>query len=139
MHQCSIGYFSSLPLQNVIGEQELGTHNVTVTHNINFVVTHHTNATFLPSTTINTNVATTTNIMEDTNTATPTTPPYRGVFLPLPSSPSGNTASGFAYTLTKGCDITDDLLKSCADLFSANYGVWGAHAGVVSQYTKPGQ
>ncbi|OAX38894.1 hypothetical protein K503DRAFT_690778, partial [Rhizopogon vinicolor AM-OR11-026] len=33
-------------------------------------------------------------------------------------------------------EITDDLLKSCASLFNANYGIWGLKVGTASKFTK---
>ena len=37
-----------------------------------------------------------------------------------------------------GTEISDDLLKSCAQLFSNNYGKWGEKVITISPYTKPG-
>ena len=38
-----------------------------------------------------------------------------------------------------GTDIPDNLLRSCAQLFSTNYGKWGEKAITISRFTKPGQ
>jgi len=62
-----------------------------------------------------------------------------GRYIVLPTPPSPSAGSSFFFSVTPGSDITDDLLKACADLFSTNYGVWGPSAGAFSKYTKPGQ
>ncbi|KAF8894773.1 hypothetical protein BD779DRAFT_1502832 [Infundibulicybe gibba] len=54
----------------------------------------------------------------------------------LPTSPS---ESSIIYTAFLGTEISDALANSCAELFSANYGVWGEGADSVSRFTKPGQ
>ena len=64
----------------------------------------------------------------------PVTPPCTSII--LPTSPS---RASYLYSVTIGTDIADDLLKSCADLFSSNYGIWGAKASIISKYTKAGQ
>ena len=62
-----------------------------------------------------------------------TSPPSIAI---LPTSPSRTT---LVFTATPGNEITDDLLNSCANLFNANYGIWGSGAATISKYTKPGQ
>lgn len=61
---------------------------------------------------------------------TPPCPP-----IALPSSPSSLLSS---FHVTLGTEISDDLLKSCAQLFSNNYGKWGEKAITISPYTKTG-
>ncbi|KAG1731980.1 uncharacterized protein EDB91DRAFT_1152670 [Suillus paluster] len=58
------------------------------------------------------------------------------VTLPLPTSPS---ETSFTYNAMLGTAISDDLIKSRAQLFSTNYGIWGEKAISISKYTKPGQ
>ncbi|OAX31111.1 hypothetical protein K503DRAFT_750862 [Rhizopogon vinicolor AM-OR11-026] len=53
-----------------------------------------------------------------------------------PTPPSKVTIS---FTATSGSDITDDLLKTCTNLFNANYGIWGSSAATISKYTRLGQ
>jgi hypothetical protein len=70
-----------------------------------------------------------------TTTVTPTEPvtPQKHNF--LPTSP---TPSSFCYSALIGTAVGDDLLNSCAQLFSTNYGVWGENAATISKFTKPG-
>ncbi|KAF8812722.1 hypothetical protein BYT27DRAFT_6406453 [Phlegmacium glaucopus] len=65
----------------------------------------------------------------------PVTPAQQNTIL-LPVSP---TPSSFCYAVQAGNAITDDLLESCAKLFSSNYAVWGELASTISKFTKPGQ
>jgi hypothetical protein len=69
-----------------------------------------------------------------TATPDPVTPPQKDN-IPLPTSPS---KSSFCFTALVGTAVTKDLLNSCAQLFSTNYGVWGEKAATISNFTKPG-
>lgn len=64
----------------------------------------------------------------------PVTPPQKNVS--IPNSPS---KTSLTYEASVGNDISDDLVRSCADLFSTNYGVWGDSALTISKFTKPGR
>ena len=55
-----------------------------------------------------------------------TTPPQKHVFLPV--SPT-RSSSVFSFIATHGAEVTEDLLVKCAEVFSANYGIWGDLAG----------
>ena len=64
------------------------------------------------------------------------TPPSQIVSLPvLPVSPSKNSLT---YQAIEGNYISDELIDSCAELFSSNYGIWGVKAPTISQRTKAG-
>jgi hypothetical protein len=63
-----------------------------------------------------------------------TTPP-RSKHIILPVSPS---KSSYVYQVLDGSDLSDDLIDSCAKLFSSNYGVWGEKAPTISRFTKTG-
>jgi hypothetical protein len=63
----------------------------------------------------------------------PVTPPQKHDF--LPTSP---TSSSFCYSALIGTAVGDDLINSCAQLFSTNYGIWGEKAATISKFTKPG-
>jgi len=52
---------------------------------------------------------------------------------------SAKQVINFSFNAMVGTEIGDDLLKSCAELFSTNYGIWGEKASTVSWFTKPGQ
>jgi hypothetical protein len=69
-----------------------------------------------------------------TATPDPVTPPQKDD-IPLPTSPS---KSSFCFSALVGTAVTEDLLNSCAQLFSTNYGVWGEKAATISNFTKPG-
>lgn len=56
----------------------------------------------------------------------------------FPTSPS-DTSESITYNVVSGTAISDDLMESCAQLFSTNYGIWGEEARNISKYTKPGQ
>jgi len=58
---------------------------------------------------------------------------------PLPSITIIPNSTTLVFTAISGNEITDDLLNSCANLFSANYGIWGPGAATISKYTKPGE
>ena len=60
-----------------------------------------------------------------------TTPPQKHVFLPV--SPM-RSSSAFSFIATHGVEVTKDLLVKCAEVFSANYGIWGDFAGPLFQY-----
>ncbi|KAG1775130.1 hypothetical protein EV702DRAFT_1120677 [Suillus placidus] len=47
--------------------------------------------------------------------------------------------TSFTYNVLSGTAISDDLMKSCAQLFSTNYDIWGEKASSISKHTKPGQ
>ena len=53
----------------------------------------------------------------------------------LPVSPS---KSSFHYLATIGTEVADDLLQSCAKLFSTNYGVWDEMQQTISPRSLPG-
>jgi len=65
--------------------------------------------------------------MQTTSSAVP--PPQQSSLLPVPPT----------YSAVAGDAISDELLESCAKLFSTNYGVWGEGALAISKFTKPGQ
>ena len=48
------------------------------------------------------------------------------------------TPTSLCYSALNGTEVGDDLLNSCAELFSTNYGIWGEKALTVSKFTKPG-
>ena len=66
-------------------------------------------------------------------TIMPITPPSQ--LLTLPTSPS---KTSFIYNVMIGTEISNDLLKSFAELFSTNYGIWGEKASTVSKCTTQG-
>ncbi|KAG1900713.1 uncharacterized protein F5891DRAFT_1031492 [Suillus fuscotomentosus] len=67
----------------------------------------------------------------------PVTPPTSHLaLLNCPTSPSNASIS---YKLRVGSEISEDTLKSCADLFSSHYGIWGDQASTISKYTIAGQ
>ena len=55
--------------------------------------------------------------------------------LTLPTSPS---KTPFIYNVMISTEISNDLLESCAELFSMNYGIWGEKASTVSKHTTQG-
>ena len=63
----------------------------------------------------------------------PITPPSQ--VLTLPTSLS---KTPFIYNVMIGTEISNDLLESCAELFSVNYGIWGEKASTVSKHTTQG-
>jgi hypothetical protein len=62
------------------------------------------------------------------------TPPGHSVG--LPTSPS---KMSFSYAALVGDEISNNLVQSCADLFSTNDSVWGYLAITTSMFTKPGK
>jgi hypothetical protein len=52
----------------------------------------------------------------------PVTPPSWKTVLPL--SPTSNT---LLYEVHAGYEISDTIMRLCAQLFSENYGIWGHH------------
>lgn len=65
-----------------------------------------------------------------------TTPVSSPTAITLPVSPS---TTSFTYNAMSGTAISDNLIESCAQLFSTNYGKWGESADTISRFTKPGQ
>jgi hypothetical protein len=65
----------------------------------------------------------------------PVISPQSAIDVILPTSSFRATV----FTAISGSEITDDLLNSCANLFNANYGIWGSTAATISKYTRPGQ
>jgi hypothetical protein len=61
------------------------------------------------------------------------TPPSKTISRPV--SPS---KTSLTYQAIEGTTISNELIDSCAKLFSANYSVWGVKASTISQYTKTG-
>lgn len=59
--------------------------------------------------------------------------------LALPNGPTSPSHACLSYKIIVGNEISDDTLKSCADLFSSNYGIWGEQASMISKYTIAGQ
>ncbi|KAN0111754.1 hypothetical protein V8E52_008134 [Russula decolorans] len=57
----------------------------------------------------------------------------------VPILPISPTSSSFFYSALDGTEVGDDLLNSCAKLFSTNYGIWDEKAPTISKFTKPGQ
>ncbi|KAG2064000.1 hypothetical protein BDR04DRAFT_342091 [Suillus decipiens] len=53
--------------------------------------------------------------------------------------PTSSSNTSITYNVVSGTAISDDLMESCAQLFSTNYGIWGEEAKNISKYTKPGQ
>ncbi|KAG1875710.1 hypothetical protein F4604DRAFT_1761561 [Suillus subluteus] len=53
--------------------------------------------------------------------------------------PTPASSTSITYNAISGTAISDDLMKSCAQLFSTNYGIWGENATSISKYIKPGQ
>ncbi|KAG1868786.1 hypothetical protein C8R48DRAFT_771555 [Suillus tomentosus] len=67
----------------------------------------------------------------------PVTPPTSHLaLLNCPTSPSNTSIS---YKIRVGSEISEDTLKSCADLFSSHYGIWGDQASTISKYTIAGK
>ncbi|KAG2048769.1 hypothetical protein BDR06DRAFT_1071019 [Suillus hirtellus] len=67
----------------------------------------------------------------------PVTPPTSHLaLLNCPTSPSNASIS---YKIRVGSEISEDTLKSCADLFSSHYGIWGEQASTISKYTIAAQ
>jgi hypothetical protein len=58
------------------------------------------------------------------------------------SSPTSLPRVSLCYSALAGDDsdseISDDLIDSCAKLFSTNYGVWSEGALTISKYMRPG-
>ncbi|KAG2119703.1 uncharacterized protein F5147DRAFT_647600 [Suillus discolor] len=44
-----------------------------------------------------------------------------------------------ATIITVGNKVSDDTLKSCANLFSSSYSIWGDQASTISKFTKARQ
>jgi hypothetical protein len=63
----------------------------------------------------------------------PVTLPQKHVFLPV--SPS--SGSMFTFLAVTGSDIDDQLMATCAKLFSRNYGIWDELAGPALSGTFP--
>ncbi|KAF8496763.1 hypothetical protein F5888DRAFT_1702354 [Russula emetica] len=69
-----------------------------------------------------------------TATPDPVTPLQKHPILPIPP-----TSVSLHFCALDGTKVSNDLLDSCAKLFSANYGIWGEKASTISKFTKPGQ
>ena len=66
--------------------------------------------------------------------ADPVTPPQKHPILPISPTPTS-----LYYCASYGTEVSDDLLDSCAKLFSTNYGIWGENVPPpLSKFIKPG-
>ncbi|KAG2142816.1 uncharacterized protein EDB93DRAFT_1088480 [Suillus bovinus] len=58
-----------------------------------------------------------------------------GPYLP----PTSASKASCSFVITVGSKVSEDTLKSCADLFSSDYGIWDDQASTISKYTLAGK